>query len=239
MNIKTFQKHWNALGADDPMWAVLTDPTKTGNRWERDEFFASGVTEIEMIWQKLKRLNIEVRPGTAVDFGCGLGRLTQALCPRFEKCIGIDLSESMIQKAQEYNQFPDKCRYLVNGQPNLQQIADESADFVLSLIALQHTATSFQKQYISDFIRILKPGGIAYFQVIQPTFLRSLIPNAFVEKYRNWKHAGKPFISMYGLSESEVRKIAHAHKAIVLDCHVGPYGGFESRWLNYNWCLRK
>jgi SAM-dependent methyltransferase len=239
VNIKNFQKQWNALGTSDPMWAVLTDPAKKGNRWDRDEFFASGVRQVEAIGQRLKKLKIDFPSGTAIDFGCGLGRLTQALCPHFEKCIGIDLSESMVQKAREYNQFPDKCAYLVNAEPDLRQIPDASADFILSLIALQHTATPFQEQYVGDFIRILKPGGIAYFQVIQPTFLRSLIPDSLTERYRNWKHHGEPFISMYGLAESKVRQTVAAHGASVLDCHVEPYGGFKGRWKNYCWCVRK
>lgn len=239
MNIKSFQKQWNALGATDPMWAVLSDPAKKGNLWNRDQFFASGVEEIEAIRKKLAGLNIDYHPGTAIDFGCGLGRLTQGLSPHFEKCIGIDLSESMVEKAREYNQFPEKCTYLVNAEKDLRQIPDCSADFVLSLIALQHTATRFQEQYIADFIRILKPGGVAYFQVIQATFLRSLIPDFFAEKYRYWKYRGEPFFSMYELPESKVRRIMAAQGGIILDCEVAPFWASKSRFLNYCWCVRK
>jgi len=44
---------------------------------------------------------------------------------------------------------------------------------------------------------------------------------------------------MYGLSESEVKRIVAAHGAVILDCLIEPYGGFESRWSNYSWCVRK
>ncbi len=239
MNIKAFQENWNALGRADPMWAVLTDPTKKNNRWDRNEFFANGVAEIEWMWQGLQKLNIEIRPGTAIDFGCGLGRLTQALCQRFEKYIGIDISDTMIDTAREYNQFPDKCSYLVNAAADLGQLSDASADFILSRIALEHTATAFQKQYISDFLRILKPGGVACFQVVQPSFVRSLLPDFIIEHYRRWKHGVAPFIGMYGLQESEVRKIVAAHGAKVIDCNFDRYTGNENRWVNYNWCVQK
>ncbi len=221
------------------MWVVLTEPTKKGYRWESDDFFASGVTAVEEILQRIKKLDVDLNPGTAIDFGCGLGRLTQALSFRFEKSIGVDLSESMIQQAQEYNRFPDKCTYLVNAEPDLRQIPSSSADFVLSLIALQHTSSVYQQQYIDDFFRILKPGGIAYFQVIQATFLRGLIPDSFTERYRHWKNRGKPFISMYGLAESKIRRIIAAHGAVVLDCHVEPNTDITSRWMSYRWCVRK
>ena len=128
---------------------------------------------------------------------------------------------------------------MVNAETNLRQIPDESADFVLSLIALQHTATPFQRQYVGEFIRILKPGGVAYFQVIQATFLRNLVPDFLVDKYRHWKHRGKPFISMFGLAESEVNRIVAAHGGLVLDHQLQAYGGSQSRWSSHHWCVRK
>ena len=92
MDIKDFQEQWNELGADDPMWAVLTDPEKIGRRWKPEEFFARGLSDIESFWAQLEQWKVEVNPGKALDFGCGLGRLTQALCPRFDRCLGRHVS---------------------------------------------------------------------------------------------------------------------------------------------------
>jgi SAM-dependent methyltransferase len=47
----------------------------------------------------------------------------------------------------------------------LRMFSDGSFSFVLSMIVLQHIAPSYSHRYIAEFIRVLKPGGIAVFQV--------------------------------------------------------------------------
>ena len=59
------------------------------------EFFASGQREIEGILAGLDGQGIrsEARH-RALDFGCGLGRLTRALADSFDEVVGIERSES-------------------------------------------------------------------------------------------------------------------------------------------------
>lgn len=237
MDIQDFQAQWKELGKNDPMWVVLTDPTKLGGGWKPEDFFATGVAEIEGIWQQLSALNVRVQSGAALDFGCGLGRLTQALCPKFDRCVGVDISESMLAGARSFNQFPDKCQFILNSDPDLRQFGDRTFDFVLSLIALQHTPTRFQKRYVGDFLRILKPGGIAFFQVADCPPLRRMVSDHIVEFYRRCKSGGRPFIGMYALSEPIVREIAAAHGAEVVS--VQPPVPNGEYWRAWTWCLRK
>jgi len=44
-----------------------------------------------------------LRRGRALDFGCGVGRLTQALCRYFDECDGVDIAPSMIELARKYD----------------------------------------------------------------------------------------------------------------------------------------
>ena len=46
MSLERHRHDWEELAAYDPLWAVLTRPGKRGGRWDRDEFFATGETEI-------------------------------------------------------------------------------------------------------------------------------------------------------------------------------------------------
>jgi hypothetical protein len=46
VELREVQQLWSELGARDPMWAVLSIPGKKGNRWGRDEFFATGVADV-------------------------------------------------------------------------------------------------------------------------------------------------------------------------------------------------
>ena len=38
---------WEDWAQADPLWAILSDPTRKGGRWELDEFFASGDHDVE------------------------------------------------------------------------------------------------------------------------------------------------------------------------------------------------
>ena len=57
---------------------------------------------------------LSVRKGRCLDFGCGIGRLTQALTEFFDVCDGVDISPTMIREAQEGNGYPDRCFFWMN-----------------------------------------------------------------------------------------------------------------------------
>jgi SAM-dependent methyltransferase len=110
-------------------------------------------------------LNFDIRRGAALDFGCGVGRLTQALCRHFERAVGVDIAPSMIRLANQFNRFGDRCRYCLNEANDLRLFADDSFDFIYSNLVLQHMQPDYSKNYIKEFVRVLAPGGIAFFQL--------------------------------------------------------------------------
>ena len=44
------------MARDDPYWAVLSDPNKKDNKWEKDEFYNAGIEEIKEVMFHLKSL---------------------------------------------------------------------------------------------------------------------------------------------------------------------------------------
>ncbi len=76
MNLKEVQRNWNAFGKIDPLWAILTWPEKRGNQWQLDEFFKTGQEEVDSVMRHTQSVGSNFRNGTALDFGCGVGRLT-------------------------------------------------------------------------------------------------------------------------------------------------------------------
>ena len=71
----------------------------------------------------------------------------------------------MIEHARRFNQFEDRCRYVLNGADDLAVLPDDHFDFVYTYIVLQHMRPKYMKRYIAEFMRVLAPGGYAYFQV--------------------------------------------------------------------------
>ncbi len=165
MEIEQLKTTWETFGRDDPLWAVLTDASRRGGRWDLDEFLATGEQEIAAALDELERLGVAPVRGRALDFGCGVGRLTQALAERFERCDGVDIAASMIAEARRINRHGERVQYHVNDAPDLGMFPSDSFDFVLSFIVLQHMEPRYAKRYIAEFVRVLRPGGLAVFQI--------------------------------------------------------------------------
>ena len=104
-NLEIQKKTWDALAQIDPMWAILTDAQKQGGKWDSGDFFQQGRTEIQGLLSELKDLGIPAAEGDVLDFGCGIGRLSQAFCEHFRSCTGVDISPHMIARAAEHNRF--------------------------------------------------------------------------------------------------------------------------------------
>jgi ubiquinone/menaquinone biosynthesis C-methylase UbiE len=165
MDFKELQEHWNALGEIDPFWAILSDPDKVGNKWDVAEFFSTGTKEISEVMAYLESLGVEVRRRRALDFGCGAGRLSQALCEYFDSCDGVDVAPSMIDLARRFNRQGERCRYHLNQQPTLQLFESRTFDFIYCNIVLQHMTPEYSLAYVRDFLRVLDVDGLAVFQI--------------------------------------------------------------------------
>ena len=83
----------------------------------------------------------------------------------FEEAVGVDISSTMIEAANRFNTHGERCRYLVNTDDHLPMLDDDSFDFVYSNITLQHVPPAASTRYIAEFVRVLKPGGVALFQL--------------------------------------------------------------------------
>jgi SAM-dependent methyltransferase len=232
MDIQESHQNWTELGKTDPMWVVLTFPDKKGGKWTEAEFFQNGREEIGAMMEKLRENGVLTQRGKALDFGCGLGRLSQALAGFFSSVDGVDISASMIEQARELNRSPDVVRYHLNLTADLTAFASQSYDFVCSSICLQHIPTQYQLRYIAEFMRLLRTGGVAHFQTIHARGWRAALPGWLVESYRGFKHRGKPYIPMYGAATRRVRDVLARSGGSIRLHQRPPYQGWESRFRN-------
>lgn len=164
MDLERLKDDWESLAKADALGAILTDQAKAGRGWQLDEFLATGEAEIVTVMEHLSRLGQAPEfGGSALDFGCGVGRLTQALARRFALSVGVDISREMVQQAERLNQYQN-CQYLVNTEAHLPFHGGQFA-FIYCNIVLQHVPPRFAEQYLREFIRILKPAGVLVFGV--------------------------------------------------------------------------
>jgi ubiquinone/menaquinone biosynthesis C-methylase UbiE len=163
--LERHKQEWEELASVDPLWAILTSPDRRGGGWQLAEFFDTGEAEISEVLTVADDLGEPVQRVRALDFGCGVGRLSRPLAERFRECVGLDISEGMVKLARELNDDRPNCRFVVNAAPDLAQFDTGSFDFVYSSLVLQHMPSEeMVEHYVGEFMRVLCPGGLAVFQ---------------------------------------------------------------------------
>jgi SAM-dependent methyltransferase len=160
------QREWEALADVDPFWAILSDPERRGGRWDVEEFFRTGEADADRALARAAELGRPARRVRALDFGCGVGRVTRALAHRFGEAVGVDVSQRMVEEARRLNEDTSNASFLVNAAPDLAQLEDASFDLVYSRIVLQHLQCRRDVfHYLAEFLRVVRPDGIVVFQL--------------------------------------------------------------------------
>lgn len=164
-DFKNLQSTWDKLGNIDPLWAILSEPSKENGGWEIDDFFQTGQDFLKILQNHLLEVDHAVTYGRCLDFGCGIGRISRALSSLFNEVHGVDVAPSMINEAKKQHQDYDNITFHVNKKNDLTLFPDAYFDFILSIIVLQHIPPAITRNYIKEFVRILKPGGLIVFQL--------------------------------------------------------------------------
>lgn len=235
MNIDRVADTWTRLGREDPLWAVLSDREKSGGGWEVRDFLQTGVAEIDRVLGRLDELGAAPHRGTALDFGCGAGRLSHGLATAgFERVIGLDVSEPMLDKARGLV-GSDRCEFRRVSGPDLAGVDDGSVDFVYCCRVLQHMPPALAERYVREFHRVLRPGGVLAFQVPDRpaptpsgTVLR-VLPRPVADRLRKG-------MEMHGTAPARVRAVVEdAGGALVT---VDPDDSAGPRWTSWLYVVR-
>jgi ubiquinone/menaquinone biosynthesis C-methylase UbiE len=141
--------------------AYYVDTSLSYDDPDMDAFWATGETIVKRALQD-GPVAVPVG-GTAVELGCGLGRNLRALAARYDRAIGLDISQEMLDRARDHLE-PGIELVRCDGT-SLRPLPDEAADFVLSIIVLQHIPdVAVIAGYVRDIARVLRPGGYAVLQ---------------------------------------------------------------------------
>jgi len=208
-DLATIKEGWEQAAREDAMFNIVTDPRYVNGGWNPDEFFRHGRAEIDTMLSRLDERGLR-GPGRkkALDFGCGVGRLTQALLPEYKKAYGVDLTDEMVRLAREHNRWGTRCVYQRTGKHISPYINTGSCDLIYSRITLQHMPQDLQQGYIAEFVKLLTPTGVAVFQV--PDCPEYHHPNEWLSMYGVHPDTVKAWIADAGGVLLDVEELENA-----------------------------
>jgi SAM-dependent methyltransferase len=233
--LRQLQEDWDYLSETDPLWAILSDPRQRNGQWNLDVFLATGRREIDDLMKRAIALGRPLHRGAALDFGCGVGRLTRAMASYFNQCVGLDISEGMLSRATAINADVANLSFVHNPSPDLSLFKDGSFDLVYSNIVLQHLPDrETASRYIQEFVRVLAPGGLLIFQLPGRIPLRhrlqmrrrlyALVRRAGVQSDRLVRALGLHPIRMIGIPEGTVVALVEGCGGSILEVVAEPIG---------------
>lgn len=146
--------YWTLAGLIHPYQAVLENSSGVKDVYQRSE---------EII-RLLKKFSLIDKKSIVLDIGCGVGRAEFLLQDLVGKCIGVDISPSMIKIARQNIQANNIEFITVNGK-NLGCFAKNSFSLVFSILVFQHLPRAVFQNYLQDIYRVLKPKTSLLFQI--------------------------------------------------------------------------
>ena len=169
---------WETFAQREPYFAVLTDERFLRDRVDLDEFYATGEADIARLFAAIGG---DFHPRSALDFGCGVGRLTRALAKRVPEVAGVDASATMLELA----------RAVVPGGTFTTELPARKFDFVCSLIVFQHIPVREGEAIVERLLALLSDDGVA---ALHFTFRR---PGGVVRRLARRLRARTPLIHRF------------------------------------------
>lgn len=160
-----YKSNWEDLADLDPLWAVLSHQERKYGNWNREDFLSTGRDEVQKLMRHATQFALPRDRMALLDFGCGVGRLTETFLRYFEHYYGVDISEKMLLQAKNMTRAAAECNFILTAGDGLLFFRDNSFDLVYSSFVLQHMPRHTIEFQISEFLRVLRHHGLLVFQL--------------------------------------------------------------------------
>jgi SAM-dependent methyltransferase len=159
--LKDTDRDWRVIADSSPYFGVLShehfrDPSPV----DLQEFFATGETDIATYLATIHRIFGPFEPRSALDFGCGVGRVLIPLAKLTGDATGVDIADGMLSLARYHAEQANTPVTLTTTIP-----ANRTFDWVNSQIVLQHIPPRRGYPIISNLWRAVAPNGLLVLHV--------------------------------------------------------------------------
>lgn len=230
--------YWERVGTEHPYWGVLSQERFRGADLTpelKGDFLAEGVRDIEFVTAMIRRhVDGEFAPQSALDFGCGVGRLVLAMAPIVPRVLGVDASGSMLEHARQNaaQRGAEHVRFAM-------EIPDEMFDWINSYIVFQHIQPRKGIPLLQDLLARLAVGGVIslHFTIYRDSriWYRGLQESEFGrydgEQFVNFSRGELRDMPIYEYDLSEVVCHLFAHHIRALSMRHIDHQGLHGVWI--------
>jgi SAM-dependent methyltransferase len=242
------RERWNGLANAHPYWAVVNDPRFRADRIQTADvaaFFDSGEREIADTFARVRRIaGSDFRPRSAVDFGCGLGRLTLPIARSSDRVLAIDVSETMLAAIRANCESRGIANVDTAQTDEFLAVDDRgyAFDFVHSFIVFQHIPPAVGLAITDRLLARLSTGGVA---ALQYTYARrasslrrlvhrlrrgSRVVNAVGNAVKR-RPLLEPMIPMYEYDVGRLYEVFRQNDCHTIHTELTDHGGHVGAWF--------
>lgn len=159
---------WQYFGKSDPYFGVISHEDFTQQNLDdarRSAFFDSGRNYVKTVLGLVREhLDPSFSPSHALDFGCGVGRLSIPLAETCQSVTGLDVSDGMLAEARK-NLESSGLRNVtfLKSDDELSAVTVEF-DFLNSFIVFQHIPPHRGMKIFRSMLSHLRDGGVGVLQ---------------------------------------------------------------------------
>jgi SAM-dependent methyltransferase len=246
-------RDWERFGAEDPYYSILnTEAYRRHSLDDRaiEEIFQSGENTVEGVLRFADRRFGPLQRRSALEYGCGVGRLQLALSKRFEFVMGVDVSPSMLREAELHCQRTGTENVqLLLSDDELSRV-ESTFDFIVSYLVFQHIPTRRGEAVIRQLLKRLNLGGVAALHLttsrssprwrhLVHILRRNILPVHYVANAVSGMHWNEPLMqtNLYdfdrileiadseGIGEFALHRVQYGdHVGVMLFFYRGPSG---------------
>jgi cyclopropane fatty-acyl-phospholipid synthase-like methyltransferase len=157
-------RNWERIGESDPYYGVLTEEKfRSANLTEelKEEFFKTGTDHITHVVSRIRQhLDPSYEVHSALDFGCGTGRLVVPLAAIAENVTGVDISEAMLEEARINCESRSLKNVALAKSDDKLSMVSGRFNFIHSIVVFQHIPVSRGEKIFERLLELLEPGGV-------------------------------------------------------------------------------
>ena len=154
---------WEKWGEQDPYFGALTDDKfrrENISEESKSELLDTGRVHVQRVLSIAARQFGAISRRSALDFGCGVGRLVIPLASEFEHVTAVDVSLGMLETAkQNCSERSIRNVDFVQSDDQLSQVSG-SFDFIHSYLVFQHITVRRGEEIITQLLKRLNDEGV-------------------------------------------------------------------------------